>query len=153
MNIEFVRACIEDAQKLIEVQNKSFYDDFCAYGKCPVYNESLQAMENHIKNAIVYKILNDKEIIGDIIVRDNENNKYYLRVISIIPEYQNLGIGQKAIMHIENDISNAVDWELITSFKSYRNHHFYEKMGYSKIREYVQSDILTMFVYKKYISK
>ncbi|MBC7766007.1 MAG: GNAT family N-acetyltransferase [Hyphomonadaceae bacterium] len=149
MNIEITRASIADAGRLIEIQKQCFYDDFMAYGKCPVYNESLQAMEKNIANAIVYKIMKDGEIIGDIIVRQNTHNRYYLRVICVLPVYQNLGIGQKAMMHIEKDLSDALEWELITSFKSYRNHHFYAKMGYVKIREYVQSDALTMFVFRK----
>ena len=146
-----MKASFEDIEKLIEVQNESFYDDFILYGECPAYNESKQAMEGYIKNAIVYKILWNKEIIGDVIVRKKENSLYFLRVICVIPGYQNLGIGKKTLQFIEKDISDAVEWELITPYKSYRNHHFYEKMGYVKVKEYVQSDVLNMFVYKKQI--
>ena len=127
MEIKFERAQIEDAEKLIEVQNISFYDDFTTYGECPAYKETIEKMENNIKNNIVYKILKDNDIIGDIIVRKLENKRYYLRVICIIPEFQNLGLGQKAIKYIEDNISDSEGWELITPFKSYRNHHFYER--------------------------
>lgn len=151
MAVDIMKASFEDIDKLIEVQNASFYDDFILYGECPAYNESKQAMEGYIKNAIVYKILWDNEIIGDVIVRKKENGLYFLRVISVIPGYQNFGVGTKALQFIEKDISDAQEWELITPFKSYRNHHFYEKMGYVKVNEYVQSDVLNMFVYKKQI--
>lgn len=149
MAVDIMKACFEDIGKLIEVQNESFYEDFILYGECPAYNESKQSMEEHLKNAIVYKILWDNEIIGDVIVRKKENGRYYLRVICVIPRYQNFGVGKKAIQFIEKDISDAVEWELITPFKSYRNHYFYEKMGYLKVKEYIHSDVLTMFVYKK----
>lgn len=151
MSVDIMKASFEDIDKLIEVQNESFYDDFIMYGECPAYNESKQAMEEYIKNAIVYKILWDNEIIGDVIVRKKENGLYYLRVICVIPKYQNFGVGKKAIQFIENDISDAAEWELITPAKSYRNHHFYEKLGYVKVNEYVHSDVLSMFVYKKKI--
>lgn len=149
MSVEFRRASVEDTQKLIDVQNKSFYDDFIKHGGCLAYNEPLETMESLIQNAIVYKILKNNEIIGDIIVRRRDNNVYYLRVISVIPEFQNMGIGQKAIKHIESDNSDAVLWELITSPDSYRNHHFYEKMGYVKADEDVYIETLSYFLYKK----
>jgi GNAT superfamily N-acetyltransferase len=149
INILIERAYVIDALKLIEVQNKGFHDDFILYGECPAYDESEEAMIEHIRNLIVYKVMLDGEIIGDIIVRRRENNNYYLRVISIIPEYCNLGIGSKALKHIEKDNSDALEWELITPHKSLRNHYFYEKFGYKKIGEVVHSDMLTLWQYKK----
>ncbi|WOO35199.1 GNAT family N-acetyltransferase [Anaerocolumna sp. AGMB13020] len=149
MRIDFELANENDTNKIINVQNQSFYEDYVKYGECPAYNESEQAMFNQIQNASVYKILKDKEIIGDIVIRKRENNNFYLRVISVIPQYQNLGVGQMAIKFIENEFPEASEWELITPFKSYRNHHFYEKMGYVKVEEYRHSAILTMYRYKK----
>lgn len=70
-----------------------------------------------------------------------------------MPEYHNKGIGQKAIQFVENENPEAKVWHLITPFKSYRNHHFYEKMGYVKASEYKHSDCLTMFEYKKTIAE
>ena len=151
MKLVFERANINDISKLIDVQNKSFYDDYILYGECPAYNESEKSMNEYINTCIVYKILVDDEIVGDIIVRRNDNNNYYLRVISIIPEVQNLGIGSKAINFIESDNPNANEWSLITPYKSYRNHHFYEKCGYKKVGEEVHSDVLTLWKYRKSI--
>lgn len=152
MNIEFKLANKDDIKKLIEVQSKSFYEDFCKYGECPTYNEPEQRMLELINgkdNETVYKILKDSEIVGDIIIRKRENNEYYLRTICVIPECQSLGIGQKALKFIEEEHPEATFWELITPFKSYRNHHVYEKMGYVKVEEYRQSDVLIMFRYRK----
>lgn len=100
MNIEFKLANKEDIKKLVEVQSKSFYED-------------------------------------------------YLRTFSVIPECQNLGIGQKALKYIDDVYNDATEWTLITPFKSYRNHHLYEKMGFAKYGEYVHSEVLTMFQYRK----
>lgn len=152
MNIEFKLAEKADIKSLIEVQNRSFKDDYIAYGECPAYNETEEAISRQIDNSIVYKILKDNEIVGDIIIRQKENHNYYLRVITVIPECQNLGIGQRALKFIEKAHPDAAQWDLITPFKSYRNHYFYEKMGYVKIDEYRQSDILIMFRYKKVIT-
>ena len=155
MDIKFVLANIDDIEKLIVVQNKSFYDDYISYGECPSYNEAEQKILEFIQseNEIVYKIIKDREIIGDIIIRRRENNRYYLRTISVLPKYQGLGIGQMALKYIEEIHPEAVEWELITPFKSYRNHHVYEKIGYVKVEEYKNSDVLIMFRYKKEIIK
>jgi len=151
MSILIELASVNDTLRLIEVQNKSFQDDYVLYGECPAYNESKEAMVEHIKNCIVYKIMLDDEIVGDIIIRKREKN-YYLRVVSIIPGYQSYGIGSNAIKHIERDNPEALEWELVTPFKSYRNHHFYEKLGYKKIGEIAHSDVLTLWQYKKIMS-
>lgn len=149
MNIEFKLANKEDVKKLVEVQSKSFYEDYVRYGECPSYNEPEEKMLDLIKNAIVYKILKDNEIVGDIIIRRKEDNKYYLRTFSVIPECQNLGIGQMALKYIDEVYKDATEWTLITPFKSYRNHHLYEKMGFVKYGEYRQSDVLNMFQYRR----
>ncbi|WP_069997861.1 GNAT family N-acetyltransferase [Cellulosilyticum sp. I15G10I2] len=151
MNINFRRAVIEDIDKLIEVQNRSFYEDYIKYNECPSYNESKEDMFNYISNCIVYVIECNCEIVGDIIIREIDEENYYLRVLCVVPEFHNLGIGQKAIEVIEKDTPKVKKWELITPFESVRNHYFYEKMGYIKVGEYKHSDILTMFKYAKEI--
>ncbi|MDF2614827.1 MAG: hypothetical protein K0S71_2613 [Clostridia bacterium] len=151
MNINFRRTLIKDIDKLIEVQNRSFYEDYIKYNECPAYNESREAMNNYINELIVYVIEYNCEIVGDIIIREIDEENYYLRVLCVVPEFHNLGIGQEAIRFIEKDNHKVKKWELITPSKSTRNHYFYEKMGYVKIGEYKHSDILTMFKYEKEI--
>jgi len=46
-----------------------------------------------------------------------------------------MGIGAKAIKFLEQEFPEAKVWGLDTPYKSYGNHHFYEKMGYVKVRE------------------
>jgi ribosomal protein S18 acetylase RimI-like enzyme len=149
MKIKIEKANIEDADELIEVQNKSFREDFTKYGECPSYNEDYDNFVSIIKTTIFYKIIHDEKIIGDIIIRKKGEGKYYLRTISIIPEFQNKGIGKKAIEFIEKNNSDGEIWTLITPKDNSRNCHFYEKMGYIKTGEYRQSDVLTLVEYRK----
>ena len=151
MNITIERAQAKDALKLIEVQNRSFYDDYVLYGLCPSYDESEEAMRKHISTALVYKILSDGELIGDMIVVKMENSCYYLRVIAVVPEYWGFRVGTKAMEYIEKDNPNAVEWSLITPNLSYRNHHFYEKLGYVKVGERPEPghDTLVLWQYRK----
>lgn len=153
MEIIFGRAKPEDVLDLIEVQNLCFLEDYEKYGECPSYQESEENMLDMIDNAIVYKITSGKKIIGDIIVRNRGNGTYYLRTISVIPQYQNLGIGTKAIEFIEKDNPDGTVWILITPEESHRNRHFYEKLGYRNVGEDNHSDSFTLIKYKKEINR
>jgi len=108
MDIRIERANIEDAKDLILVQNDAFLEDFKAYGECPSYNVIIDTMENYILKDFVYKIMDGNSIIGDIHIKENPDNKYYLRVICIMQNYQGLGIGQKAITFIENEFPRSM---------------------------------------------
>lgn len=152
MGIEFRRAVREDCQDLISVQNESFLDDFKAYGECPAYNEPISQMMNSIDHHLVYAIVDGEIVVGDIIIKKKDQNTGYLRVLCVIPSYHNQKIGQRAIDFIERDNPEIKTWELITPFKSYRNHYFYEKMGYCKVGEFKHSDVLVMYRYKKVVS-
>lgn len=151
MQIIIDRSLPEDAIELIKVQNICFQEDYEKYNECPAYQESVDNMLDMIKNAIVYKIVIDNQIIGDIIVRKRSETHYYLRTISVIPAYQNLGIGKKAIEFIEKDNPDGIIWSLITPNGNVRNLHFYERLGYKKIGEEIKSDKLTLIKYQKEI--
>ncbi len=56
---------------------------------------------------------------------------------------------------IEKQYNKAKVWTLVTPYKAYRNHHFYEKFGYTKVGE-IQPDPnnpFKVFEYKKEVEK
>ena len=46
-----------------------------------------------------------------------------------------MGIGTNAMKFLEMEFPDAKKWTLETPHLSYRNHHFYEKMGFTKVGE------------------
>jgi RimJ/RimL family protein N-acetyltransferase len=82
-----------------------------------------------------FKILIDDQIIGGIIVFDMGEKHYELGRIYIDPNYQNQGIGQQAVKQMLDAIPGAVKWTLGTPSWALRNQHFYEKIGFVKVRE------------------
>ena len=124
MEIKFERATIDDVEVLINVRNQSFYEDFVKYGECPGYNCSKESMTNYILNKIAYKIICNNQIIGNISVRDNLDNTYYISCLCVIPDCENKGIGQEAIRFIESEFVNATMWTLETPADKKRNHYF-----------------------------
>lgn len=153
MEIVFECAKPEDIEKLIEVQNLSFREDYERYGECGSYQETEENMADMIRTAIVHKIVVDGEIVGDIIVRNRGNGTFYLRTLSVIPRFQNLGIGTKAMEFIEADHPDATVWTLITPKTSDRNRHFYEGLGFRSDGEEYRSEKLTLLRYLKELER
>lgn len=149
MNLEIIRAYEEDASDLIEARNKSFYDDFVKFGECPGYNIPFENMVDKIRNLLVYKILIEDKIIGDISVKKLEEGYYWIKCLENIPEYQNKGIGSKVLSYIETQFPDAKRWGLDTPVQNERNCRFYEKMGFIKVEDKEINEKLTLRVYNK----
>lgn len=149
MEIKFIRATIDDVDELIELQNQCFYRDYEKYGQCSEYNHSVESMKNLISDRITYKIVCDNQIIGDIIVRDNHDNTYYLECICVKPDFENRGIGQHAIKFIESQFPNAVVWALKMPADKKRIHYFCKKLGYSVVEEYMEGPVKILTFEKK----
>ncbi len=149
MNLLFEKAGEDDAAQLIKVLNQSFYNDFIFFGECPGYGVTLEDMKQRIRNSIQYKILADHNIVGNISVRTPDNGRYWLGCLAIIPEFQNRGIGSKAIQFIEKEFPDAISWGLDTPVQKAGNCHFYEKAGYIGIEDRVHSEKVTLRIYEK----
>lgn len=150
-DIQFRKAEQKDVKKIIEIQNICFYDDYVTYGECPAYNEKEDEMAKYIEENIAYVIEANGQPIGDILIHRKSDTAYHITVICLLPDYHNKGIGQTAMNFIESDNPEAKVWTLVTPSRSFRNHHFYEKMGYEKIAEHRQSDSFKMFEFRKII--
>ena len=135
--IRFAKAKYEDAEKLTEVQIKTFDDDSRKFfgkpkGGPPGYN-SVPWQKMMMKKGFYYKILAGNTIIGGIIVFKAKPGHYNLGRIYIDPDYQNKGIGTQAMKFVESTFRDAQKWTLETPKLAYRNLHFYEKLGYVRI--------------------
>ena len=150
MDIFFEKSSPTDVKEIIEVRNKSFYEDFLKYGEFPGYNCSEQGVTSAVLERFVYNIISDDKIIGNISVRDDGNGKFHLNCLCIIPEYANRGIGKKAMTFIENQFTTAKHWSLETPVEKKRNLCFYQKHGYIITKEYMEKSI-KLVVLEKWI--
>ncbi len=141
MNINFEIASIKDIDKIIEVRNKSFYNDFIKYGECPGYNCSIEAITAVVNEKYVFMIKCNDNIVGNISVGTDNKANYFLNCLCVIPEYENIGIGQKAMHFIENRFSDAKHWSLETPADKHRNHYFYKKLGYQITKQYIENTV------------
>jgi len=153
MTVTLAKAELSDAEKLLEMQKICFaphlerYQDF---ETSPALT-TIEQMRHLVEFENYFKILLDGECVGAINIREREKTgEYLLHVINILPEYQNRGIGQRAIALAEAGFPDAKNWRLETLEDMPNNRHVYEKMGYSFTGEAVKvNDKLTLVYYEK----
>ena len=158
MEIIFEKAKLEDAEKLLEIQKKSFQEAlelYKDYDTNPMF-EKIEKISYKIQNHYYYKIIFDGIIIGGLHAYKKAEFHYYINRIFIHPDFENLGIGKKAIEFIENDkeFSDAERWILETPHKSFKNHSFYEKLGYVRTGQVEEiTENLKLIYFEKVIKK
>jgi GNAT superfamily N-acetyltransferase len=153
MDITFERATPADAEALVRAQIHAFHHDAYIYpgveiGGPPGY-DSVESALNKMQEDDYYKIVCDGQIVGGIVVFDFGQGHFHLDLIYLDPDYHNLGIGTRAMQFIEQAYS-ATKWSLDTPTYAVRNHHFYEKFGYVKVRE-EERDGITLIAYEKQV--
>lgn len=133
------RANKNDAPKLAEIQKASFDDESKHYNNneiCgPLGYDSVSWQEEMMQNCEYYKVLYNGEIIGGVMIFIESNQVYNLGRIFVDPNYQNQGIGKKVMKEIEESFPDSTKWWLDTPSWSIKNHHFYTKCGFTKVRE------------------
>ncbi len=140
-----------DISEFTEIAITSFEEDKIKYGEYPPLIDIEHHALRFIHQGETSKILKDGEMIGGTVIFHDRRDHYTLGALFIHPSYQNQGIGQQVIRLIEETYPKARSWSLDTPYKSYRNHHFYEKMGYKKAGEEVpdKDSDFKLFLYKK----
>ena len=97
-----------------------------------------------------YKVLLEGQIVGGTIVWIFRRGRYQLGTIFVDPAHQDQGIGTRLWNFIEETYPEAVSWTLGTPSYATKNHHFYEKCGFQKIKEEdAPEHVGSSFVYRK----
>jgi len=158
--IQIIKATLEDAEELTRASRISFDDDTSTYGMGtsggPPGYDKVEKQKFWIKTTNYYKFVLDNKIVGGMFLksglefdRPSSADNYYLIRLFILPDFQNQGIGTIALKFIEHEFPQAKKWTLDTPHWAIRNHHFYEKMGYVKIREDKITARFTAYLYEK----
>jgi GNAT superfamily N-acetyltransferase len=139
-----------DAEALKNMSIIAFTSDFKQYGSFPPHIQSVEWHLSQIEKGHYYKIKYNGEMVGGICLILQGASLVKIKYVFIAESFQNKRIGSQAMKLIEGHYSNVATWSLVTPYKAYRNHHFYEKLGYVKIRE-IQPDPNDEFKVFKYI--
>ncbi|MGM1049202.1 MAG: GNAT family N-acetyltransferase [Bacillota bacterium] len=136
--LKLERAIKNDAQKLAEIQKASFDEESKHFNNNeiggPIGYDSVNWQEEMMQNCEYFKILFNGEIIGGALILTESNQVHNLGRIFIDPKFQNQGIGMKVMKEIERFFPDSNKWWLDTPSWSVKNHHFYTKCGFTKVR-------------------
>lgn len=138
--VEIEKATLKDVERLTEIQTRTFKDDNklkppgCNMEGPPGYN-SVSWNTEWIEKTPYFKILLDGQIVGGIIVFDMGQGCYEVGRVYVDPDSQNRRIGQQAFELMFRAFPETRKWILGTPSWAIRNQHFYEKMGFVKVRE------------------
>lgn len=134
-----------DAEKLTEIKKRTFDEevkkwfpnrpDVTDYNIKPPGYSSIEMTKYMIRELEYFKVLQDKEIIGGIIITISGKNFGRIDRIFVDPKHQGKGTGSRVINLLEEEFPNVRTWDLETSGRQINNHYFYEKMGYKKTYE------------------
>ena len=131
MMTEYRQAALEDAERLIDIYNAAFYDDYLRYGSCPGYGKTKEMMEESIRKYPKYIILCDHEPVGCVSYTKLKEGIYEIICLCIVPAYQGKGIGTQAIHFIKTLIKDWRKLTLVTPISKEQNVTFYtEKCGF-----------------------
>jgi GNAT superfamily N-acetyltransferase len=133
--VEIKKAESNDKRELTRLAIEAFTEDKNKYGQFPPFIDIEKNALRYIDKGFIFKIIKEDRIIGGAVIFKEGTEDYSLGTIFICPPYQNQGIGKTVMSLIEAEFPNARRWRLDTPHLSFRNHHFYEKMGYIKVGE------------------
>lgn len=155
MKLNLIRATVEDAQLIWEMQIEAFADLLKEYGDMDTSpgNEPIEKVIRRLMQPYTYYYLLEMngETVGAIRVVDKKDNQKNKRIspIFVLPQHRNKGIAQEAILEVER-IHGDNNWELDTILQEKSNCYLYEKMGYKATgKTEVINDKLTLVFYEK----
>ena len=153
MDIRLEKISEEDINEINRIQKLAFMDSYHQYKFCPAFEATNEQMISFLEKAEAYKILLNEIIIGSVFTYKISYNHYELDTISVDPQFQNMGIGGKAIRLIENLYPTVQTWTLSTPETDYRNRHLYENLNYQQVGTEFVNEYLNLIRYKKEIGK
>ncbi|MDO5521411.1 MAG: GNAT family N-acetyltransferase [bacterium] len=123
--LAFEEARIEDAPLLVSLYNAAFYEDYITFGECPAYGRTIEQMEVSIA-AYRKQIIRYNQIpVGVISANEKDKGEFYIGCLCIIPEYQGLGLGTKALNYLRELHKGWKKLTLITPVDKEQNIRFY----------------------------
>jgi len=148
--ISTVRASIEDAASILELQKQAFqmeaeiYDDFAI----PPLLQTLDGLKREFTTKTVLKAVCNGRLVGSVRAWEQGGTCHIERLI-VQPEFQDHGIGTKLMHDIEDCFPKTKRFELFTGHKSERNIGLYRKLGYQVFTHQYIDDKLSLVYMEK----
>ena len=90
-----------------------------------------------IESGVAYRIREDGNIVGGLVLQINDNHHNHLDLLFVSPKCHSKGIGYKAWKIVEELYPETIIWETCTPYFEVRNIHFYvNKCGFHIVEFY-----------------
>ena len=154
MVIRLQKATAQDAVRLTEMQSRAFMPCVQRHGgfetspAAETPDRMLERIASPRSHAFI--IIADDLYAGMIRVKALGENVYKISPIFVLPEFQNMGIGQKAIALVDELFEDARLWTLFCVREEEKNVYFYEKLGFRRTgRERKLDANITLIEYER----
>ena len=157
MNITLRKATFDECTEIHKLQVASFTELLKKYNDIETNpaTETLETIKrkfNQVFTTYYFIMANDVKIGAVRLVKLSET-ACRISPIFILPEYQNKGYARKAMLALEAEFSDVVEWNLDTIKQEEKLCYFYEKLGYKRTGK--EEDIkpgMTIAHYQKIIN-
>ena len=131
--MELIRADIDDAQELWQMQKEAFaqlLERYRDYETNPASEPLERTVQRLCDGSSFYFIVNGGEKVGAIrIVTGGERKR--ISPVFIMPQHRRKGLAQQAI-RLAEQLHGEHNWELSTIMQEAGNCRLYEKLGYRR---------------------
>jgi len=136
--LKLVRANHRDADTLAQLSKQAFDNDI-HYGAPgpggPPGYDSATWQSKMMRIGEYYKVVQDGQTIGGVIIFRKGIREYEVGRIFIAPEHQNRGIGKQVFEFLWEAYPLVKRWTLGTPLWNARTRHFYKKVGFVELGE------------------
>lgn len=154
MTISLQECDYSDCEIIRQMQAAAFapllekYRDYETNPACESVERIIEKM-NQPQTTYFY-ILSGDDVAGAVRLFKIDGLTMRVSPIFILPEYQNKGLAQAAMIQLENEYPQADKWELDTILQEEKLCRLYEKLGYRQTGEsYDIKDGMTIVFYEK----
>lgn len=148
------KAVFSDCEQIHEIQVSAFtklLEKYRDYATNPA-SEALEKIQYKFNQPFTdyYFIMQSDTKVGVIRVVKLSNTNYRISPISIMPEFQNRGYAQIAMLELEKLYPYVNNWQLDTIKQESKLCYLYEKLGYKPTGKEEQiKDGMTIVYYQK----
>ncbi|MCL2631434.1 MAG: GNAT family N-acetyltransferase [Firmicutes bacterium] len=148
-NLKILEAESKDFQEILALQRLAFYENAVLYNDFNItpLTQTIEDIANESKTHTILKAVSENKIIGT--VRGGIIGDYcHLSKLSVHPNFQNQGIGQRLILAIESNFKGAT-FRIVTGYKDEKNIALYQKLGYKIYKnERIENNPCSVFMEK-----
>lgn len=143
-------ASIKDASAILALQRLAYQSEADLYQDPQIQplTQSLAEVKAEFANQIILKGRVDRQIVASVRGRLQAETCFVSKLI-VHPDWQNRGLGSQLMLEVERRFPEAKRFEICTGYRSARNLHLYNKLGYKEFRRQPIHNRLTMAFMEK----